>query len=77
MAKTHKGLSLSKYYVHIIANGEPKEAHETLDSAIEEAKRLAQTAGTANKEIRIYGEVMRYKVEKVLTYLTDNEPRND
>ena len=66
-----------KYYVHIISNGEPKKAHETLDEAIEEAKRLSQQSGTANKEIRIYSEVMRYKVEKVLTYLSDSEPRND
>ena len=68
---------MSKYYVHIITNGEPKKAHDTLDEAIEEAKRLAQTNGTAHKEVRIYSEVMRYKVEKVLTYLSDNEPRND
>ena len=66
-----------KYYVHVVGNGEPKFSHATLNEAVEEANRLSLMPNTANKEIKIYSEVMRYKVEKILTYISDSEPRND
>jgi len=60
------------WYVHNRASGNPRHRHETLESAIEEAKRLASTKvknfyilesvckvtpeGKVDKEIESYGE---------------------
>ena len=75
MAKIIKGNKM-KYYVHVITNGEPKTAHETLDEAVEEANRLSLMPNTANKEIKIYCEILKYKVVKRLEMIFD-EDKND
>ena len=65
-----------RYYVHVVGNGEPKFSHATLNEAVEEANRLSLMPNTANKEIKIYSEVLKYKVVKRLEMIFD-EDKND